>query len=170
MPWPDSDKWWGVHAQVGRDESYCVIELCSTQAATMASEYLVFVLTGKICSIAFVEYVFWWKSCKGRLSTSLQGVNLSTGVCTNLGTGACAGLVPFLSHESASVPSACIVLMGKNKTMSWLPWLGLGMLTSQVPIQATFCSGNTCNVGPCSRTWLATRLRTLTCYLWLLCA
>jgi hypothetical protein len=45
-------------------------------------------------------------------------------MCTNLDTGALAGLagsVPFLPHESIGTLSVCIVVMGQNKVIPWLP-------------------------------------------------
>jgi hypothetical protein len=36
-------------------------------------------------------------------------------MCTNLDTGARAGPVPFLPHESISTASECLVSMGQNK-------------------------------------------------------
>jgi hypothetical protein len=41
-------------------------------------------------------------------------------MCTNLDTGAHAGPVPFLPHESIGTASECLVSMGQNKKMSWL--------------------------------------------------
>jgi hypothetical protein len=42
------------------------------------------------------------------------------GMCTNHDTGARAGHVPFLPHESIGT-SVCIVIIGQNKNISWLP-------------------------------------------------
>jgi hypothetical protein len=39
----------------------------------------------------------------------------------NLDAGASAGPVPCLPLESIGTSSVCIVLMGQNKIMSWLP-------------------------------------------------
>jgi hypothetical protein len=43
------------------------------------------------------------------------------GMCTNLDTGALAGSVPFLPNESIGTLSVCIVVMGQNKMIPWLP-------------------------------------------------
>jgi hypothetical protein len=79
-------------------------------------------------------------------------------ICTNLDTAPLACSVPFLPHESICKASECIVLMGQNKIVLAAP----GMLPSQLPIWATFCRRQAYNVGPCQRTWHATRMCTRT--------
>jgi hypothetical protein len=62
----------------------------------------------------------------GRLGCEVRLViqKAKTGTCTNLKqlcTGARAGPVPFLPHESIGTSSVHVVLMGQFQILSWLP-------------------------------------------------
>jgi hypothetical protein len=89
----------------------CVTHLYSTQTAAIASKCLVLVIIGK---------KFHMVSNDMRLGGKVQGTPVHSaarcefesgklGMCTNLDSGALAGPVPFLRHESIVTSSACTV-------------------------------------------------------------
>jgi hypothetical protein len=75
-------------------------------------------------------------------------------MCANRDTGARACLVQFLPHESIGNASVCIVIMGQNESMYWLPQ---ACFLVKCPLGHHFASGTQVVLGPCQKTWRATR-------------